>query len=398
MTREEVYSACQTALSKNNVLLLEAATGLGKTRLSIMLVNWLVGTAWQSYRPKMLLLVAKTVHKQTWKDEFQKWGGIHCDVVMECYESLHKHVDETFDFIVMDEVHHIKSDTRLELLKTLKYGYMLGLSATIPRNLKSYFKYQYHAQVVSCDIVEAIEDEVLPEPEILLYPLTLDNVVPSESWELNPRTKGPTVYGKYSDLWKIKKQKVHAIISCTQKQKSNEYNSEIDWYNKRWKATHNEALKQIWLHKCGQRLEYYADIKLPIVRGILKHLQKYRTITFCKTINQAEQAGRWCIHSKNGKDAEKFYNDFNARKLNHITAVNILNENANLVDCKYAIFCNISASEVIVPQRIGRSMRHKKPVIIIPFYKGTREEELVEKQLADFDKDFIRVIHSIEEI
>ena len=130
----------------------------------------------------------------------------------------------------------------------------------------------------------------------------------------------------------------------------------------------------------------------------MKHLQKYRTITFCKTINQAEQAGRWCIHSKNGKDAERFYNDFNARKLHHITAVNILNENANLVDCKYAIFCNISASEVIVPQRIGRSMRHKKPVIIIPFYKGTREEELVEKQLADFDKDFIRVIHSIEEI
>ncbi len=78
--------------------------------------------------------------------------------------------------------------------------------------------------------------------------------------------------------------------------------------------------------------------------------------------------------------------------------MNILNENANLVDCKYAIFCNFSSSEVTIPQRLGRSMRHKSPVIIFPYYQGTREEEIVNNYIKDFNKDFIRIIHSIQEI
>ena len=111
MTREEVFSASKTALTKSNVLLLEAATGLGKTKISIDLVNWITEAVYKSYKPKMLLLVAKTVHKQTWRDEFEKWGGINCNVVIECYESLHKHVSEYFDFILMDEC--FRGDTEI---------------------------------------------------------------------------------------------------------------------------------------------------------------------------------------------------------------------------------------------------------------------------------------------
>lgn len=43
-------------------------------------------------------------------------------------------------------------------------------------------------------------------------------------------------------------------------------------------------------------------------------------------------------------------------------------------------------------------MRHKHPVIIFPYYKDTREEEIITKMLKDFNKDFIRTINSIEEI
>ncbi len=497
MTREEVYSACQKALTKSNVLLLEAATGLGKTKQAIDLVNWIAGSTYKTRRPKMLLLVAKRVHKQTWNDEFKKWGGIKAEVTAECYESLHKHTNEHFDFIVCDECfrgdteiltnsgykqfkdltesdlvaqftqdgkiefvkplrlikrrhigeicklhlgrerycyltpnhnmvyrtpwiegwrmktvkelksynsvsipvsgkgtgddspltplerlliavqadgalqrhqlhksvysiavkkerkkerlkwilsqlsdwtqidnlrnydryllnlpigdykllsnsfdinmgynranafieevinwdgytqnssnnfiyysskikenadfvaavaiqagykvlnsteedsrsethntiyrvfmkktedvstqpmtkeylpydddvycvevpthmivvrsegysfiagncHHLQSEARMEMFNTLKYGYILGLSATIPRKVKSYFKFRYHSEVVSCDIIEAIEDDVLPEPQILLYPLTLDNTHPTETIEINPNSK-----------------------------------------------------------------------------------------------------------------------------------------------------------------------------------------------------------------
>ena len=394
MTRNEVYSACEKALTKSNVLLLEAATGFGKTLTSIKLVNWITGAVYKNHRPKMLLLVAKRVHKQTWADEFKKWGGINADVTMECYESLHKHCDKTYDFILLDEVHHIGSEMRMQQLKAVKYGYIIGLSATIPQRLKQWFKYNFHSQIVSCNITEAIDSEVLPEPTILLFPLQVENTRMSETIEVNPKAKGPVVHGEYKDYWKLKNQKVHAILKCTQKQKLMELDRIIEWYKQK-AMSGNLAMKQSWLYLCGKRLEYLSNCKLPWVKMILKHLDKERTITFCKTIYQTEALGKNCIHSQN-KAATKVYDNFNNKKINHITAVNILNENANLVDCRYGIFCNITSSEIITQQRQGRLLRHKDPIMIILYYVGTREEELIKKGIEGFK--LVKTIHSISEI
>ena len=396
MTREDIFKQCTQQISKANCLFLELPTGYGKTKLAINLINHLCETKYAGKETSLLLLVAKRVHKQTWKDEIGKWGGLKVDVVTtECYESLKKHKDERFTFILMDEVHHIQSEVRIDLLESLKFDYMLGLSATIPRGLKKYFSFQYHSKTVSCDIMEAIEDEVLPNPEILLMPLELDNTEYTETIEINPKAKGETVYGDYRSFWKLKNAGVHAVLSCTKKQKLIEMNKLILWEKNRYMKTRNKALETIWLHHCGERLEFLADCKVPLVKEMLKKLRRYRTITFCKTIEQTELLGRNCIHSKNAK-ASEVYDRFNQKRVNHITAVNILNENANLVDCKYAIFANLSSSEVIMPQRIGRSMRHRSPVIIIPYYSGTREQEIVEKVFKGYNSEFIRTIHSIK--
>lgn len=706
MTREEIYTECLTKLEKSDFLLLELATGSGKTRNAILLINHLVETKYQGKHTSMLLLVAKTVHKQTWKDEFKKWGGINVDeLTIECYESLKKHEYESFDFVVMDECfrgdteiltasgykqfkdlteedlvaqftpegniefvkplrvikrqhkgeicklhlgrerycyltpnhnmiyrtqkikdwrmkpvkdlsshtgmfipvsgkgtgndtpltplerlfiaiqadgalqrhqlhysvysicvkkekkkerlkwllsqldnwsqisdlrgydrylvnlpigdakllstnfevnmgysranefideiiqwdgyepkeganyryysskvkenadfvaaiavqagykvltsieyderkenhnpihrvfmvkqedvttspmtkeylpyedyvycvevpthmivvrsegytfisgncHHLNSDKRLDLFSTLTYGNVIGLSATIPKKLKQYFQYEYAAEVVTCSIVDAIEDKVLPEPQIILYPLQLDNTRPTESIEVNPKAKGKPYYGNYNELWKYRKMKVHAIISCTPRQRVNEYNSLILYERNRYMRTRQDFLKNKWLFDCGERIKYLANLKNNIVLSILQRLEKERTITFCKTIEQADILGKYSIHSKN-KDSDIIYNNFNAKKINHIVSVNVLNEGANLVDCKYAVFANYSSSEICSAQRVGRSLRHKSPVIILPYYEATREEEIVNTMIESFKEESIHTIHSLKEL
>ena len=398
MTREEVYIECLTKLEKSDFLLLELATGMGKSKQAIDIINYLVETKYQGKHTSMLLLVAKTVHKQTWKDEFKKWGGINVDeLTIECFESLKKHEYESFDFVVMDECHHLHSDKRLDLFSTLTYGNVIGLSATIPKKLKQYFQYEYAAEVVTCSIVDAIEDEVLPEPQIILYPLQLDNVRPTESIELNPKAKGKTYYGNYNELWKYRKMKVHAIISCTPRQRVNEYNSQILYEKNRYMRTRQDFLKNKWLFDCGERIKYLANLKNNIVLSILQRLEKERTITFCKTIEQADILGKYNVHSKN-KDSDIIYNNFNAKKINHIVSVNVLNEGANLVDCKYAVFANYSSSEICSAQRVGRSLRHKSPVIILPYYEATREEEIVNTMIKSFKKESIHTIHFLKEL
>lgn len=398
MTRKEIYSECLTKLEKSDFLLLELATGMGKSKQAIDIINYLVETKYQGKHTSMLLLVAKTVHKKTWKDEFKKWGGINVDeLAIECYESLKKHEYESFDFVVMDECHHLHSDKRLDLFSTLTYGHVIGLSATIPKKLKQYFQYEYAAEVVTCSIVDAIEDEVLPEPQIILYPLQLDNVRPTESIEINPKAKGKTYYGVYNELWKYRKMKVHAIISCTPRQRVNEYNSQILYEKNRYMRTRQDFLKNKWLFDCGERIKYLANLKNNIVLYILQRLKKERTITFCKTIEQADILGKYSIHSKN-KDSDIIYNSFNAKKINHIVSVNVLNEGANLVDCKYAVFANYSSSEICSAQRVGRSLRHKSPVIILPYYEATREEEIVNTMIESFKEESIHTIHSLKEL
>lgn len=403
MTRNEIYQQCVEEIAKTSCLLLQLPTGFGKTAISLKLCNHLFQNQLKDLKQvDVLILVAKRVHKQTWREEIEKWGGlIHpkakINLRMECYESLHKCLDNEWTIVLSDETHHIGSEARLELMKGLRFKYFLGLSATIPRKLQSYFRYRYHANIVSCDLVEAIENDVLPEPEILLFPLILDNRNNSETWEVNAKAKGPVVHGEMKDIWKYKRQKVHAILSCTQKQKCMEYDKLIEWEKNQYMNTRREPLKLSWLFHAGKRLEFLAYCKNQIVQDILQKLNKERTITFCKTIEQSEILGKYCIHSQNG-NSNDYYNMFNQKKINHITAVNILNENANLVDCKYAIFANLSSSELVQVQRTGRSLRHKSPVIILPYYQGTREEEIVQKQIEGFNKSYIRTIHSIQEI
>ena len=89
---------------------------------------------------------------------------------------------------------------------------------------------------------------------------------------------------------------------------------------------------------------------------------------------------------------------FNLNKIKHITACNILNEGVNLTNCRVGIFCNLNSSEIIVKQRVGRILRHKSPVIIIPYFKNTREEELVQKMIEEYDKDSVLIIDNIRSI
>lgn len=404
MTRENIYEECIHSLKNSNCILLEAATGVGKTSISLKLINYLLSS--QQYKDKkeigILILIAKRVHRQTWKEEIEKWGGINHPnakvyIAAKCYESMHKLQNMHFDIIIADEFHHIGSELRLGLLKTITFGYFIGLSATIPKKLKQLFKYHYHAETVSCDIVEAIEDDILPEPQILLFPLMLDNRNATETWEMHPKAPGAVIHAEYKDIKKYKFRNVHAIISCTQKQKMIEFDHDIAQLKSKTMSTRSEGLKMVWQHLAGERLKYLADIKIPIIKDILRKLSHQRTITFCKTIQQAEQISRNCIHSKNPM-SDRSYQDFNDRKINHIATVNILNENANLVDCQYGIFGNLSSSEIIQVQRTGRLLRHKKPVIIVPYFDGTREAEIVQKMFENYNKDYIKTIHSIQEI
>ena len=400
MTREQITNDCLAAIDSSKCLLALLSTGIGKTRITIDCINKICDKVFsnENDRTDVLIVVDKKVHIQNWKDEFKKWGGVRTDnVVFCCYASLHKYAGSCWDVVVLDECHHVGSETRLNALSTINVAYnLIGLSATVPRELRAWFKRKYRTTIVSCTTQDAVNSGILPDPIIYLMPLVLDNQHVTELYEINKKDSSEPVLGQYKDLWVLKRRGKHALIRCTKRQYLNELDGLVQFYKKKAMGG-SIIMKNLWLRACGERLTYLANAKNQQVQAILSKLKNYRTITFCTSIAQSEVLGKNCIHSKN-KAAQETLNIFNAGKIKHITACNILNEGVNLTNCKYGIFANINASETIQIQRIGRALRHKSPIIIIPFFRNTREEELVRKWMENYNKNLIKVIYRPDDL
>lgn len=267
------------------------------------------------------------------------------------------------------------SKKRIEILESLHINEVfIGLSATIKNELKSYFGYVHNASFIKCGLKEAVENNILPEPKVYLFPMQLDN------YTCNYKTKK---YGK--------------DIIVTQKGYYKTLSSLIDWYKEKYFNSRSERVKNLWLSTADKRLKWLSEQKEDIVLNLLDKFKNQRTITFCKSIDQSVRLGKYNITSKN-KNSTKYLTMFNDNKIKHITAVNILNEGVNLTNCRIGIFCNLNSSEIISKQRVGRLLRHKKPIIILPYFKETREEELINKMIKEYNKDSVVTINSINDI
>lgn len=375
MKREEIQKKALEVVKENKYMILELITGYGKTKVAIDIINSICDRVFYNYESPttILILVAKTVHKQTWEKEIEKWGGIKSDyITIECYESLKNYKNSHFDVVIADEMQHL-SEARLEVLESIHINEaFVGLSATIKRNLRDYFIYNHNAAVIKCGLKEAVENEVLPEPMVYLLPLTLDS----------------TNY-----TYKIKK--FGRDIITTQKGYYDSISSLIEWYKNKHFNSRSERMKNLWLSTAGKRLKWCAEQKEAVVLSLLNKFKNYKTLTFCSSIEQSERLGKYNITSKN-KASVKNLEMFNSNKIKHITACNILNEGVNLTNCRIGIFCNLNSSEIVVKQRVGRILRHKSPVVIIPYFKDTREEELVEKMIEEYNQDHTIIIEDIE--
>ena len=379
----------QIIYNKANNILLELPTGYGKTRLSLEICK--------KHNPNTILIVVnRIVHKENWNCEINKWWpNCKATIKMITYASLHK-AEGIYDVVIYDECHHLSERCR-EIVPTIKAKYNILLSATVGTNLKVELRLLFpNLSITTVSLRKAINDNRLPDPKIILLPLELDCIHKTDTYVMYPKYGNP-IDCTFENRWSYLKLKRTINIKCTERQYYNIMDGKIEWLRNRFYATHNEAMKHKWLKLCGDRLVWLSNKKNNIILEILSKLKNKRTLTFCNSIAQTEVLGKYCINSKNGSSLA-YLQKFNDNKIKHITACNILNEGMNLINCQIGIYANLNSSDIIVKQRTGRSLRHKEPIIIIPYYKGTREVELVNKMLENYNKDLITIINSIDEL
>lgn len=388
MTREEI--AQEVLQIKSNNILLELATGTGKSRIALELAKY-------KYKESILIVVNRLVHINTWQSEIKKWWNkkYKCIFKFTTYASLHKH-SGNYTCVIFDECHHLSERCRDIIKSSYNIDNSILLSATVSKDLKKELSHLFKGLVVyNKSLRDVIENEILPDPKVYLIPLHLDNTILSEKIIKNPKATGGRMKVKYQDRWSYirnpKFKNTILEIACTKKQYLLELNQQIDYWKRRYDNTRSSIFRNKWLHLCSDRLRWLSDKKEHIIYRLLAATTNYRTLTFCNSIEQTEKYGKYCINSKN-EMSKVYLEQFNKGKIRHITACNILNEGVNLGECQVGIFANLNSSEIIVKQRNGRLLRHPNPIIIIPYYKDSRDEELVAKMMENYNPELVITI------
>lgn len=394
MTREEVREEILEVSNSN--ILCELPTSFGKSKIALDLLNKRVPE-----NPRVLIVIPRLVLINNWKKEIEQWGYTERfkGVEFVTYVSFPKKLYTAWwDAIIFDECHHLSercrdawSDASSQIAKNV-----ILLSATVGRDLKREIKALFpDLYTYKVSARKAIEDEVLPDPRVYLIPLSLDRTYVTHRIVKNPSQKIEITI-PYVDRWKYKGIKNRRIvITCTQGQYYDDLSSMIERYRKKM---FSETFKNLFLRKSGERLKWLSEQKSAYVKTLLDLLGKQRTLTFCNGIAQTEELGTCCVNSKNTKQSKENLEQFNDGFIDHITACNMLDEGMNLVNCRVGIYAVLNSSDRMITQKLGRLLRHPDPVIIIPYYKSTREEEIVNKMRENYNPELVTTITNLTEL
>jgi superfamily II DNA or RNA helicase len=390
MTREQIRNDILNLKSK--YILAELPTSVGKTRVALDFMHE------KEVEGNILIVVPRLILIDNWKKEIIKWGyePYLSQVTFTTYISLPKYTKgKIYDLVIFDECHHLSERAR-EAAEELVSNYILLLSATVNRTLKKEFKMLFpQLECYKISMREAIDEDILPDPEVFLIPLELNNKV-TETMVINPKAK-KTINASFSYRFMARKDKnIKYIIKCTQQEYYSDLSAMVDFYKRNYLHTNNQAIYFRWQQKAKERLMWLSGLKNNVVLQLLEKLKDKRTLTFCNGIEQTEILGKYCINSKN-TESNSILEDFNNEKINHITACNILNEGANLTNCQVGIFVSINSSDTMRIQKLGRILRHKDPKIFIIYYKDTREEELVKEMLENYNSELVTIIKTIDD-
>lgn len=355
--RDLILEKVKNNRSKN--LLLELPTGFGKSRIAIELINDLPDDA------RVLVVVPKNVLKQNWKDEIIKWGGCkNARITYTTYASISKYTG-FWEMVIFDECHHI-TEKVIDDTKNFITGRNILLSATVSDHIHERLKRCFgELGRIKIDIKEAIAKNVLPSPNVLLVPLYLDDIRPICNTGNGLYRTQAGYYSYISKKISFFKERVYSGMT---------------------------GLKQTWLALSGSRLRWLSKQKIAYVKDMLFQMKGQRYIVFCNNTEDADKLGIPVIHSK-VKSSRSNLDEFNIGQIDNLACIGMLDEGVNLYNCEYAIHANLSNSERLIKQRLGRVLRHENPTVIIPFFMNTREEEILKKMMNDYDLNKVKTTY-----
>lgn len=387
-------------------VLLRWATGCGKSKMTIDLVNHAADTTGR--KPvKVLFVVAERAHIKNWQEEFDKWhlniNKVSTDIC--CYNSLKKYKDCSYDAVVLDEAHHMFSAKRMAALEVLRDNlsadaYVYLLSATLPSSKVDIAEELFgRFEVSTVTLNDAISNAILPDPRVYVIALDLDDTYANQEIMANKADSNSPVVS-WDKRFKYLSKKLPCIIRCTEKQKYLYYSSIMEYWKQRYERSKNQFQHNLWVSTGSLRKRYLGELKTYVVRSLIRRMPKNRRfVCFCASVAQAELFSRTCtISSKRPvKQNQRLIDAFNGKAMNQLYAVGMITEGMNLTDIQAGIIVQLDGKERLFVQKFGRSLRAEDPVSFIFYYRNTQDEVYLKNALENIDSKYVQHI-SIDQL
>lgn len=346
LTREQGQAMVSEIYARTRAVACYYCTGFGKGKAALDAVKIedypLYGNDWG-----LIVCHSENARDKTWPQQVIDWLPVRDmkgPIQFCCYQSLKKHVNKRYKWVILDEAHYL-TDNYYKYLQYIDYTGIVILTGTKPVNYKGGILNRLskgNDLVISLDT--AINNKILNDYRIR--------------------------------IWRVP-------ITAAEQQDYNKHNDNLAF----WKKTGNEfKIKQA----ASERARFIYNLKTKHkaacwLRDRLREAKR-RFIIFCGSIEACNRISPYTMHSQTTKDD---YNRFCNMEISELAAIKQIAEGDNINRLEAAIVQQINGQEYRFLQQLGRLMRldqGETAMVHILVATGTVDEIWADKSIKSLDR------------
>jgi len=354
--REEIINKALSIILPLRRAGIGMSMGIGKTFIGLKHME----DRYNKGKRKFLVAAPKLSIIETWKSEAVKFHMEYLKghVNFTTYLSLSKQSTD-YDVVYLDECHSLTYGHELWL--GMFGGEILGLTGTPPKRddtEKGKMVSMFCPIVYTYVVDQAVDSKILNNYKIIVHALPLGQ---QNTYMIKTKTRN----------------------FMTSEQKSYKYWTDmVEAAGSKKEEMFQRIKRMMYMKAFPSKLKYALTLAGETTDKVL---------IFCNTQQQADEACKFSVHSKN-PDSKANLKMFESGAIRRLSCVQQLNEGVNIPNLKECIVLHSYANERNFSQRFGRMLRlnpDDTATIHILMYTGTVDEQWVMKALEEFDSSKI---------
>lgn len=371
LTRDERQEECRVKWIKNKCKgTIVASTGFGKTRVGL---NCIKSFTNKYSETKIIIIVPTTALKEQWCSIIDQNGlQFNCTVVV-----INTAIKNNYecDVLVIDEAHRVPADTFAEVFKTIKYKFILGLTATFERlDGKHELLNKYCPVIDEISLAEAQFQGWISDYKEYQVILEVDDIETYK--EFNRQFQADFEFFGYDFNLAMSLLGPKGFINRAKLRDERCPNGSDEDRKKMFTAITYHATSFMRAIQSRKAFINNHPKKIEIARRIIEARPDAKIITFSNNIKMAESIG---MGGKvfSGKDSKKkgrmTIEEFSQEKSGLLNTIRKADEGLDVPGLSVAIILGLDSSKTRKTQRIGRVARKE----------GNKQAEIFTLVIAD---------------